>query len=158
MSTPQKRPYVRPRVGHSVLRSLWYLFAFAGILVVAFLLPRNPQPLVAVDGSWDLQSERTVSDIPAGTMQFLATGGRYAFSFQASQPEGATGFEMGELREEDGELLMEPTERTSRDVAGNWHRTVPPPRTLAVRVDDDRLVLSDSGGATLDGRRRESPY
>jgi hypothetical protein len=124
--------------------------------VVAFLLPRNQPPLVAVDGSWDLRAEHALGDIPAGTVQLLATGGRYAFAFQAGRTEETTGFEMGELHEEDGELRMEPTERVQRDAAGNWRRTVPPPRTLLVEAEGDRLVLSHSSGATLAGRRRQS--
>jgi hypothetical protein len=158
MNAQGKRPYVRPRIGHSVLRSLWYLFAFVGIIVVAFLLPRNPPPMLAVDGSWDLRAERAVGDIPAGQVRFLATGGRYAFSFEASAQDGAAGMEMGELREDDGRLIMQPLERTQRDANGRWIQTVPPPRSLSVLVQNEKLTLTGPGGATLSGARRETTY
>ena len=70
VSTPTKRPYVAPRVGQSMLRSLWYLFAFIGVLAVAFMIPHKPAPLTqAADGTWKLEAPSATGGLPPGQWQ-----------------------------------------------------------------------------------------
>ncbi|MFQ5668886.1 MAG: hypothetical protein ACE5HD_00015 [Acidobacteriota bacterium] len=153
MSILQKRPYVRPRIGHSMLRSLWYLFAIGGVLFVAFLLPPGRGPLPSLDGTWVLEVSGHPAGLPPGTVNLLIQGRRYAL--HDLQPGGsgpARLVEIGRLERTGDRLLLQPQISLHRDREEHWTASQPAVRSLSVRFDRKRLVLVDpQGGGTLKG-------
>jgi hypothetical protein len=153
LTAPQKRPYVRPRIGYSMLRSLWYLFAFAGILAVAFMIPRNPAPVPALNGSWDLEAQAAVAGLPPGHLNLILQDGHYALEFEGTDPEGIiSGFERGEFQREESMLVLHPRKGAYLLADGSWSRQLPPSRRLHVTMDQERIVLKDDTGSTLVGQ------
>lgn len=142
-----KRPYVRPRIGSSVFRSLWYLFAFVGLLIVAFLLPRSPPPPRSATGDWRFEVSTPVAGLPAGTMSLLAHGGHYTLDFET--PDGTVGVEIGHLDEDHGRIEMTPVRLITVDAAGVGRREQPPPRSFSVHFEDDAMVLTDPSGVEI---------
>ena len=142
-----KRPYVRPRIGSSVFRSLWYLFAFVGLVIVAFLLPRSPLPQRSAIGDWRFEVSTPVAGLPAGTMSLLAHGGHYTLDFET--PDGTRGVEIGRLEEGDGRLEMTPVRLLTVDAAGVGRRDRPLSRSFSVRFEDDTMVLTDPSGVEI---------
>jgi len=147
-----KRPYVRPQIGKSVFRSLWYLFALLGLVVVAFVLPRSPPPQRSVTGDWRFEVPTTMAGLPAGTMTLLAHGGHYTLDFET--PDGNVGLEIGHLEEGDGRLEMTPVRSVILDAAGVGRRDRPLPRSFSMRFEDDTMVLTDPSGVKI----RCQPY
>ncbi|MCZ6649994.1 MAG: hypothetical protein O7F11_06705 [Acidobacteria bacterium] len=154
MSTPTKRPYVAPRVGQSMLRSLWYLFAFTGVLAVAFMIPHTPSPLEPVmDGNWKLEAETAVGGLPPGHLNLMIQGERYALEFEGSDPDLASaGFERGHHEMDDGIMVLTPQQGVYLNEDGHWTRQLPQTRRLRVTMDEDRLILADEAGNTLSGQ------
>lgn len=154
MSTPLKRPYVPPRVGHSMLRSLWYLFAFTGVLAVAFMIPHKPTPPEPVmDGNWKLEAQEAAGGLPPGQVYLMIQGEHYALEFEGSDPDlASSGFERGHLEMEDGTMVLTPEQGVYLDKDGNWTRQLPRTRRLRVTMDEERLILTDQAGNTLSGQ------
>ncbi|MFQ5767878.1 MAG: hypothetical protein ACE5ID_07845 [Acidobacteriota bacterium] len=156
MSTaPAKRPYV----GHSMLRTLWYLFALAGVLLVAFLIPGEPAK-VNLQGDWRLQSTGEVAGLPAGRVHLMVTGQRYALEFEAREPgaDPAAGMEMGEIPAFNGTLTLKPVLGVYLNAAGVWQSKVPSARTFTIHRDGESMILTDmSTGAALAGRPYDAP-
>ncbi len=152
MSTPSaKRPYVRPRIGRSVLRPLWYVAAVAGVLLVALVLPRTPPVLPALEGSWELRAEAGVDGLPPGNARLLVAHGRYSLLYEADAPSGPRGLELGDVQEDGSGVLLTPLQASYRDGSGAWRTELPPPRRLWVERNGQRLVLSDGEGQRLEG-------
>jgi hypothetical protein len=153
LTAPQKRPYVRPRIGYSMLRSLWYLFAFAGVLAVAFMIPRDPAPLPSLDGNWKLEAQAAVAGLPPGHVTMLFQANQYALEFEGTDPEGInTGFERGEFGRDENTLVLHPKKGAYLLADGTWSRQLPPSRRLQVTMDQGRMVLTDDDGSTLVGQ------
>jgi hypothetical protein len=136
-----------------MLRSVWYLFAFAGVLAVALLLPATPDTAVSMEGGWRMQASRPVADLPPGRYELLVTGSRYALHYDVEGPDGgAEGIELGQLLEEDGSVLLQPDEAAYRQADGIWSSDPRPARRLQVTLKDGRLALADAEGDELSGR------
>ena len=151
MTPAAKRPYVSPRIGHSILRPFWYVAAVAGVLAVALILPRTPSTLPALDGSWVFRSTSGVADLPAGSVRLLVSGDHYALIYEAAAGTGGSGFEMGDLLAADGGVVMLPRRGSYGGAAGGWSVQLPDPRHLGVRREGDRLLLTDGDGRALEG-------
>jgi hypothetical protein len=155
LTAQEKRPYVRPRIGHSMMRSLWYLFAFAGVLAVAFMIPRNPEPLPSLDGNWYLETQSVVAGLPAGHVNVLFQGIHYSLEFEGTDPQGInTGFERGEVQQDKNMLVLIPTKGAYLLADGTWSRQLPPSRRVQVTMDETRMVLTDDNGNKLVGQPR----
>ena len=148
----EKRPYVRPRIGNSIFRSLWYVFAFGGLLVIAFLLPRSQVSERSVEGDWQLEAEVSTGGLPVGAMTLLTHGGHYTLRFETE--DGGTGIELGRLVQRDGQIEMIPVNALTVDGSGAGHSDRPQSRTFSIRFENDRMILTDASGATLIG----TPY
>ena len=136
-----------------MLRSLWYLFAFAGILAVAFMIPRNPAPLPTLDGNWHLEAKAPVAGLPPGHISLIFQDGQYALEFEGTDPEGmSSGFERGEYQREESVLVLHPRKGAYLLADGTWSRQLPPSRRLQVTMDQERIVLRDDTGSTLVGQ------
>ncbi len=154
MTSAPKRPYVKPRVGHSTLRSLWYLFAFLGVLAVAFMIPRNPAPPPDLSGNWTLESQADVGLLPAGHVEMLIQDDRYALQFEGTADGLRSGFESGSVEVEASALILVPRKGAYLQADGAWSRQLPPSRRFNLGVmEDGRIVLTDSDGDTLIGGR-----
>jgi hypothetical protein len=150
-SATAKRPYVRPRIGRSLLRPLWYIAALAGVLVVAFIIPRTPPALPAMEGSWQLGASAMVAGLPAGSVQLLVAQGHYTLMYQAAAGAGGSGLEMGDLQEEGDRVIMIPRQGAYQNATGQWSAELPGSRSVKVRRDGERLVLTDGDGRVLQG-------
>jgi hypothetical protein len=142
-------------VGYSFLRSLWYLFAFTGVLAVAFMIPRTPAPMPEVRGSWSLESQAPVAGLPAGYVDILLDDDHYALHYEGVDPlTSAAGFESG-ITESDGEvLLLKPLWGAYMQPDGTWIRQLPPSRRLrTTMMDGESLILTDADGNSLKGRQ-----
>lgn len=153
MSTPTKRPYIAPRVGQSMLRSLWYLFAFIGVLAVAFMIPHNPSPPdPAMDGNWQLEARTAAGGLPPGHVNLMIQGERYALEFEGSDPGLASaGFERGQVKMDGGIMVLTPEQGAYLDQDGQWTRQLPQARRLRATMNEERIILTDDHGNTLSG-------
>jgi len=141
-SSSTKRPYVRPRIGRSTLRSLWYLAAVAGVLAMALLLPRSPLPLEGLDGTWSIELRGTPTGLPDGSAQLLIQQGHYTLVYAGSgQP-----IEFGEILEESQRVLLRPLRRLPGD------ESTLPTRVFVVVDGAGSLHLRAEGGGDLIGR------
>lgn len=141
-SSSSKRPYVRPRIGRSTLRSLWYLAAVAGVLAMALLLPRSPLPLEGLDGTWSIELRGTPTGLPDGPARLLIQQGHYTLVYAAAgQP-----LEYGEILEEGQRVLLRPLRRLPGDEA------TLPTRVFVVVDGGGGLRLRAEGGGDLTGR------
>ena len=155
LTAQQKRPYIRPRIGYSMLRSLWYLFAFAGVLAVAFMIPRDPAPLPSLDGNWKLESTAAVAGLPPGHVTVLLQANQYALEFEGTDPQDIkAGFERGEFSRDEGTLVLHPKKGAYLLANGTWSRQLPPSRHLQVTMDQGRMNLTDKDGITLSGHNQ----
>ena len=137
-----KRPYVRPRIGRSTLRSLWYLAAVAGVLAMALLLPRSPLPLEGLDGTWSVELRGRPTGLPDGPARLVIHDAHYTLVYPgAGQP-----LEFGEIFEEGRRVLLRPLRRLPGDEAAL------PTRVFVVSDGGGGLRLQAEDGGDLVGR------
>lgn len=154
MSTPTKRPYVVPRVGQSMLRSLWYLFAFTGVLIVAFMIPHDPAPVEQIlDGNWKLEAQSATGGLPPGHLNLMIQGEHYALEFEGTSPDLLkTGFERGHVEMTDGIMVLTPQQGVYLSSDGLWSRQLPQTRRLRLTMNEEMMILTDDTGNTLSGQ------
>ncbi|MFQ5719195.1 MAG: hypothetical protein ACE5IK_06570 [Acidobacteriota bacterium] len=147
-----KRPYVRPRIGNSLLRSVWYLCAFAGLLLVAFILPRAPLPPGSLEGDWRLEPATPRSGRVPPVMTLLVHGGHYTLSY--STDSGDSHLEIGSVKEEAGRVNLVALRALTVNAAGAGSRSLPPARSFAVEFGDQGVRLTGADGRILQGTRQ----
>ena len=155
MSTPgrqPKRPYVRPRIGSSIYRSMGYAGAFLVLLIIAFLVPRSSAPPPSVEGDWRFVLPAAVGNLPAGPSVLLLHGDHY--TIRTDTTAGAVRVEFGAAVERDAWLVLEPTETLTVDGRGGGTHTRPGPHTFRLRYRDGELVLESDAGVRVTGERR----
>jgi len=143
-----------PRVGQSMLRSLWYMFAFTGVLIVAFMIPHDPAPAeLVLDGNWKLEADTATGGLPPGHLDLIIQADHYALEFEGTDPDLlTTGFERGHVTMEDGVMVLTPQQGAYLGSDGVWSRQLPQTRRLRLTMNAERIILTDETGNTLSGQ------
>jgi hypothetical protein len=145
-----KRPYVRPRVGNSMVRSLGYVLALLLILVIALLLPRSPDRPERLEGSWQFRPQTASGPLPPGDLLLIVTDDHYALHTESGSGEGPrVGMEMGDIVLREGTAWLAPRQGIYQLAEGIWSRALPAGRDLSLHREGARLMLRDGAGNVI---------